>query len=140
MSIRQRKTAANKAAQAETPAATDAETQTVEANDQPQGEASKAAATEPAQDQEPAQASEAKPSEKDEKINTPPQEGEIPAIYVRTKRRFKSRRRAGFRFNRQGHGIALEALSDEQLASLRADPALEVQECTFPLDGVEDEE
>ncbi|SDK31926.1 hypothetical protein [Billgrantia gudaonensis] len=83
--------------------------------------------------------SQAKAAEKGEKINTPPQggkgdgkKGEIPALYVRTKRRFKSRRRAGFRFDRTGFGIALAGLSDDQVAALKGDPALEVTECTVP--------
>jgi len=63
----------------------------------------------------------------------PPME-EMPGVFVRTKRRFKSRRRAGHRFNREGTGIALELLSEEQLQQLRDDPALEVKDCTFPLD------
>lgn len=58
---------------------------------------------------------------------------EMPGVFVRTKRRIKSRRRAGFRFNREGAGIALELLSEEQLQQLRDDPALEVEDCTFPL-------
>jgi len=62
----------------------------------------------------------------------PPME-ETPGVFVRTKRRIKSRRRAGFRFNREGTGIALELLSEEQLTQLRDDPALEVEDCTFPL-------
>lgn len=57
---------------------------------------------------------------------------EIPMLYVRTKKRFGSRRRAGFRFNREGFGIALDALSDEQVASLKADPTLVVEEGTAP--------
>ncbi|MDY7117131.1 hypothetical protein RAN53_12320 [Halomonas sp. SSL-5] len=65
--------------------------------------------------------------------------GEIPALFVRTKRRFKSRRRAGHRFDRNRHGIALEALSAEEIAALKADPALEVQECTFPAEPDEPE-
>lgn len=59
---------------------------------------------------------------------------EMPGVFVRTKRRIKSRRRAGFRFNREGTGIALELLSEEQLKQLREDPALEVEDCTFPLE------
>ncbi|NQY77423.1 MAG: hypothetical protein HRT78_09900 [Halomonas sp.] len=58
---------------------------------------------------------------------------EMPGVFVRTKRRIKSRRRAGYRFNREGTGIALELLSEEQLQQLRDDPALEVEDCTFPL-------
>ncbi len=76
-----------------------------------------------------------------EKAPEPKQKGkgkgkpdEIPAVFVRTGRGVKSRRRAGFRFSREGLGIALEALSDEQLEKLHADPALEVEACTFPAD------
>lgn len=90
----------------------------------------------------PAPESPPKAPEKDEKINTPPAsgpQGEIPALFVRTRRRFKSRRRAGHRFDRNGHGIALEALSAEEIAALKADPALEVQECTFPAEHDEPE-
>ena len=59
---------------------------------------------------------------------------EMPGVFVRTKRRIKSRRRAGFRFTREGVGIALELLTEEQLKQLRDDPALEVEDCTFPLE------
>ncbi|WP_170293763.1 hypothetical protein [Halomonas alimentaria] len=83
-----------------------------------------------------------KASQEGEKINTPPAsapQGEIPALFVRTRRRFKSRRRAGHRFDRNGHSIALEALSAEEIAALKADPALEVEECTFPAEPDEPE-
>ncbi|WP_088699715.1 HI1506-related protein [Halomonas campaniensis] len=63
----------------------------------------------------------------------PPME-EIPGVFVRTKRRIKSRRRAGFRFNREGTSIALELLSQEQLEQLLADPALQVTNCNLSLD------
>lgn len=82
-----------------------------------------------AQNKEPAQ-QEAPPAPKSTKAT----KGEIPALFVRTKRRIKSRRRAGFRFTREGHGIALEALSDAQVEQLKSDPALEVEECTVPAD------
>ena len=59
---------------------------------------------------------------------------EMPGVFVRTTRRIKSRRRAVFRFNREGVGIALELLTEEQLTKLRDDPALEVEDCTFPLE------
>ncbi|MCE8027539.1 hypothetical protein HOP54_02395 [Halomonas daqingensis] len=97
-----------------------------------------------------APAADAGASESAEKINTAAQDGpvkaamealgnpgEIPALFIRTKRRFKSRRRAGFRFSREGYGIALEALSEEQIAAIKADPALEVEECTFPAEEAE---
>ncbi|MEL7982150.1 hypothetical protein AAG584_19095 [Vreelandella titanicae] len=57
----------------------------------------------------------------------PPME-ETPGVFVRTKRRIKSRRRAGHRFNREGTFIALEELSEEQLEQLNEDPALEVKD------------
>ncbi|MDO0944654.1 HI1506-related protein [Chromohalobacter israelensis] len=94
----------------------------------PQAKAQQANASEPAPT-----------SQEGEKINTPPagtqaqgKQDEIPMLYVRTKKRFGSRRRAGFRFNREGFGIALDALSDEQVASLKADPTLVVEEGTVP--------
>lgn len=64
----------------------------------------------------------------------------IPAVFVRTRKRYGSRRRAGHRFTREGFGIALSALSDEQLAQLQADPALEVEACTFPAEPDGDDE
>lgn len=64
---------------------------------------------------------------------------ELPGVFIRTKRRVKSRRRAGYRFNREGMGIALELLSAEQLKQLRSDPALEVEDCTFPVEEAESE-
>ncbi|WP_372373233.1 hypothetical protein ACDI10_16320 [Vreelandella venusta] len=71
----------------------------------------------------------------------PPIEGaEIDAVMVRTKRRIKSRRRAGRRFNREGTAIALELLSPEQLEQLRNDPALETMWCTVPVEGVSEPE
>lgn len=66
--------------------------------------------------------------------------GEIPALFVRTRKRFGSRRRAGFRFTREGMGVALESLTSEQVAALKKDPALEVEECTVPAEPDEGEE
>ena len=66
--------------------------------------------------------------------NALPPTAETPGVFVRTKRRVKSRRRAGHRFNRKGTGIALELLTEQQLEQLREDPALEVTDCTFPVD------
>lgn len=78
-------------------------------------------------------------SQEGEKINTPPasakaqgKQDEIPMLYVRTTRRYTSRRRAGFRFNREGFGIARAALSDAQVAALKADTTLVVEEGTAP--------
>tara|TARA_R110002049_G_scaffold190570_2_gene359254 strand:+ start:21172 stop:21687 length:516 start_codon:yes stop_codon:yes gene_type:complete len=54
-------------------------------------------------------------------------------VMVRTKRRIKSRRRAGQRFSREGTFIALEDLSEEQLKQLHEDPALEVKNSRIQL-------
>lgn len=70
----------------------------------------------------------------------PIEEAEIDAVMVRTKRRFKSRRRAGHRFNREGTGIALELLTKEQLKQLFNDPALDVMYCTIPVEGISEQE
>lgn len=70
----------------------------------------------------------------------PIEEAGIDAVMVRTKRRFKSRRRAGHRFNREGTGIALELLTKEQLKQLFNDPALDVMYCTIPVEGISEQE
>ena len=59
---------------------------------------------------------------------------------MRTKRRIKSRRRAGYRISREGVAIALNRLTDAQLAQLRDDPALEVKDCTMPIEGISEQE
>lgn len=65
---------------------------------------------------------------------------ETPGVLVRTKRRIKSRRRAGYRISREGVAIALNRLTDAQLAQLRDDPALEVKDCTMPIEGISEQE
>ena len=105
-------------------------------NDEQEAQASEdAAATEEAAQAEATQPTEAQGDTitGDCTGNALPPIEEMPGVFVRTKRRIKSRRRAGFRFNREGTGIALELLSEEQLKQLRDDPALEVEDCTFPL-------
>lgn len=42
-------------------------------------------------------------------------------------------RRCGFRFDRDGCGIALDLLTDEQLEQLENDPDLIVERCQFPM-------
>lgn len=42
-------------------------------------------------------------------------------------------RRCGFRFDRDGYGIALDLLTDEQLEQLENDPDLIVERCQFPM-------
>lgn len=54
----------------------------------------------------------------------------IPALFIRSKH--QPYRRAGFSFSRQGVGIALAALTDDQVQVLKNDPRLDVEECTFP--------
>ncbi|MBL1267648.1 MAG: hypothetical protein COA87_007850 [Halomonas sp.] len=70
----------------------------------------------------------------------PIEEAEIDAVMVRTKRRIKSRRRAGHRFNREGTAIALELLTQEQVKQLFNDPALEAMYCTIPVEGISEQE
>lgn len=57
----------------------------------------------------------------------PPAE-QMAILFVRTKRRVQRRRRAGFVFGRDGYGVELAALTDEQVAAIRNDPALIVEE------------
>lgn len=42
-------------------------------------------------------------------------------------------RRCGFRFDRDGCGIALDLLTDEQVEQLENDPDLIVERCQFPM-------
>jgi hypothetical protein len=59
----------------------------------------------------------------------------IDGIWVRTAG--GSFRRAGFAFNQHGSGIALDALTDEQLAAIESEPRLIVERCTFGGDDIE---
>ncbi|MDN6856991.1 HI1506-related protein [Pseudomonas sp. CAN2814] len=43
-------------------------------------------------------------------------------------------RRAGFAFTSEGMGIALDAISAEQLQALQDEPMLSVEFCDFPVD------
>lgn len=52
----------------------------------------------------------------------------IPALFIRSLSK-TGFRRAGFAFNAEGSGIALDALSKEQIEQLRNEPALHVEEC-----------
>lgn len=58
----------------------------------------------------------------------------IPAIFIKAKH--NGYRRAGFTHTREGMGIALSALTEEQIDLLRKDPHLLVEDCTF--EGNED--
>ncbi|MCY1266027.1 hypothetical protein D9M68_325520 [compost metagenome] len=55
---------------------------------------------------------------------------EIEALFIRSVP--DSFRRCGHRFTREGHGIALDLLSDEQIEALVTDPNLVVEHCWFP--------
>jgi hypothetical protein len=65
---------------------------------------------------------------KEAKGKRPPKE--VEALFVRTKRQ-ASRRRAGFTFTAAPFGIALDALTDEQLAAIDSDPMLHVERSTM---------
>jgi hypothetical protein len=65
---------------------------------------------------------------KETKGKRPPKE--VEALFVRTKRQ-ASRRRAGFTFTAAPFGIALDALTDEQLAAIESDPMLHVERSTM---------
>lgn len=54
----------------------------------------------------------------------------IPGLWIRAVPE-EGRRRAGFRFEREGMGIALSALSDETIQALRDDPLLIVADVQF---------
>ncbi|WP_322521155.1 HI1506-related protein [Guyparkeria halophila] len=63
---------------------------------------------------------------------SPTDQGEdVEAIWVRTVPGVRRFRRAGMAFNEAGTGVALEALTDEQLAALEAEPNLIVERNTF---------
>ena len=53
---------------------------------------------------------------------------EVEAIFVRSLP--PSFRRAGFRFTRDGHGLLLRNLTDEQYQAITSDPMLAVEHCT----------
>ncbi|WP_198651874.1 hypothetical protein [Salinicola sp. RZ23] len=57
---------------------------------------------------------------------------EIPALFIRTRKTILKRRRCGHVFTPEGHGIALAALSADQIHALESDPTLIVEECTLP--------
>lgn len=59
-----------------------------------------------------------------------------PALYIRSKH--EPYRRAGFAHSRAGFGVALDALTEDQVTLLKNDPHLTVEECTF--DSEEDAE
>ncbi|WP_176707266.1 hypothetical protein [Pseudomonas sp. AU12215] len=60
---------------------------------------------------------------------------EVEALFIRAVPE-QGFRRCGHRFTREGHGIALSLLSDEQIEALVSDPNLVVEHCSFPLKDV----
>lgn len=54
---------------------------------------------------------------------------QIPALFVRSRREHFYR--AGYKWTKAGHGIALDSLTDEQIAALKAEPMLIVEEVTI---------
>ncbi|OOZ41663.1 hypothetical protein BOW53_03010 [Solemya pervernicosa gill symbiont] len=61
-----------------------------------------------------------------------PQRKEIDALYIKTKPGVASFRRAGHKFDEQGHGIALDALNKEQIKQLKDEKNLIVEAVTIP--------
>ncbi len=81
---------------------------------------------------EAAKADEQQANPPDDPASAPADQGEdIEGIWVRTVPGVRRFRRAGMAFNDAGTGIALEALTDEQLAALEAEPNLIVERNTF---------
>lgn len=60
----------------------------------------------------------------------------LPGIYVRSLPEVF--RRAGHVFTREGHGLLLDNLTEEQLKAIREEPLLSVQECEFPATAEDD--
>ncbi|WP_137971870.1 hypothetical protein [Pseudomonas sp. F(2018)] len=60
----------------------------------------------------------------------------LPGIYVRSLPEVF--RRAGHVFTREGHGLLLENLTDEQLKAIREEPLLAVQESEIPATSEDD--
>lgn len=52
----------------------------------------------------------------------------LPALFIRS-RSANGFRRCGFGFNRHGYGIALNALTEDQIKTLKNEPHLMVEEC-----------
>lgn len=47
-------------------------------------------------------------------------------------------RRAGHTFTREGHGLLVKDLTEEQLKAIREEPMLSVQECEIPATAEDD--
>jgi len=62
------------------------------------------------------------------KTDEPPS---VEGVFVKAIPGLKSFRRAGYGFNEQGFGIALDALDDGQLKALEEESNLVVEPCTF---------
>ncbi len=92
-------------------------------NDQPAAAAAgeQSTTTEPAQKQTKASASKKKEAR--------------PGLFIATRRGVSRFRRAGFVFSREPYGIALDALTEEQIEQLKAEPNLVVEEVEFDVEG-----
>lgn len=60
-------------------------------------------------------------------------DGDVDGVWIRSVP--ESFRRCGYRFTREGLGIALSALTDEQVQALQDEPNLVVEFCTFSESG-----
>lgn len=74
-----------------------------------------------------APAAEKKPAKK-------PEPKDVPALFVKSKP--KTFCRAGHKFNEHGYGIALSALTKDQIQAIKAEPMLIVEECTIPAESI----
>lgn len=78
-----------------------------------------------------AKAPEPKAPEKKEPETAAEPEGETKALFIKS-RPATGFRRCGMRFTPEGHGVALELLTDDQVATLKADANLIVEVRTIP--------
>ncbi len=62
-----------------------------------------------------------------DKSSTSKKPKKIPGLFIRSARK-EGFRRCGFEFNAEGFGIALSALTDDQVKMLRKEPMLVVQD------------
>lgn len=61
---------------------------------------------------------------------------EIDCLFIKTLPGIKSFRRAGFAFNEQGYGIAIDALTKKQITALSNEDNLLVEECAIPANEI----
>lgn len=78
-----------------------------------------------------ANATEPKEPEQQEPQKPTEPEGETDALFIKS-HSATGFRRCGMRFTPEGHSVALELLSAEQVATLKADANLIIEPCTQP--------